>query len=1268
MLPENSNAKNFTSYINSGVDPRTGTISYTLEVAEFVSPAFKLNLMYEQTISDHFGFGIGNRLMLTKVYEAERGSFMLELSSGASFFIKDIIENTKTGFYNYYCDDIYLIRKKGFYYIHYIDGRIEKISVLTGLLDSISYLDGKTLNFTWKKIREKVCLTEINNANGSKLIIYYENRLIKSEMSTNDILYYKKLFTLIDFNSKKILSKVNSFTDEILFKYTTLTNGDIYLNELKNELNLLIKITYGNPLNVPKGYPNKPCPVSKITYFDSVTKRTKEISYEYDPKNNYTGYGGYLQHEINSKYDPIADGVRGSFEYYTLETLNILNKKRKVKRTYNKYHFLLKEEFYIQRNSRELKYQVNNYVYASNFDLPISQQPRNFGKVVEKTVVYYKGNQFILREHEIYHHDFFGNLIKKIYTDGRYKECVYYPASGDKTCPVSNNGMTTYIRNIRMFTKEGVLKSSEYFHYSKISNDSLLITISERGLVYRFPSGTPSILWKYKYFDNPNEGDFFGRILKEETYIENKLILSKAYDYRMSLFSYRVSSSTFSGKDRYSESAEYRIVDNKLLSSTSPDSRTLSFKYNDNGEVISKVENYSGLLISSEAYTKNAFSENSLSVVNSEMNNVRVYNSYGFLHKELLKDEENKLVVSAMYVYDEFMNMAKKNLFDTCNNTKVSSLWLYEYDEYQNLIKITYPSGKTDQIISDFIQQTVTTISGKSKETLYYDDKLNVIKKERKRTSGQDDITEIYEYDFFDNLISTSYIDRKLFNHKIENEYDYFNRLIKKTTSSVGHLSVVEKTIYDSNNIENKPIKYLLNDVIIASRTYDGIGRLLTETIQDRVKKYYYANGFNPIRISLNENKSISYEYLFNNAIRLEKSNDINNRFDYKLEDIVLLENDRIKQSNLYDEKHRINVMNLTCAELNISELYFYEYSTKGRILSLNRVNTYKEIYSYNNIGLLKGVAFINDTLKNFESIIHYDPSDQPSILSVDNVSVIITYDDFDREKTRLMKVSNRDIILHTYAYDVYDRKIEIESRYGNKINTENFTYDYMSRLIEYRSVGELSPLDETGKEVKSQKFEYDIYNNIKSILTGYSDNTKRTDRYNYDNHQKQKLINIQNVEENTSTRFEYDLNGNVINDSFASYTYNSLNQLSYCVVHASTSELQRECEYVYDAAKKLVIKKMKNRKEFYIYGDGERVKDILVFDSENKRSSEVMFSYLYNAIIRTSEFFINENNEKTENLLCDYKGTPVCCVEPSGEFTIYRKNTPYGVGVENNV
>ncbi len=1269
MIPVSSNAKNFASYINTGVDPRTGTISYTLEIAEFVSPQFKFNLMYEQTTLDNSGFGIGNRLMLSKVYEPVRGSLALELSTGASYFIKRIIENKKTGFYNYYCDDIHLIRKSGFYYIYYIDGRIEKISVPTGLLDSISYPDGKKLKFNWNRERGKYLLVEINNSEGAGLSFVYETRKITSTMRVNGIKFYFKTFILQSFKSMNILTKIQFDSGEISFGYLNDSEKLPYLNAVVDELKLSLKITYGEALSVPEGYPNTVTPITEAKYFDPFTKKEKVILYEYDPDNNYTGFGGYLRYELNSKYDPMADGVRESFLYYTVEILKIINKRRKVKRTYNKYHFLIKEEFFVQSNGRDIIYQENSYAYASNFEFPISGQPKNFGKLVKKKIAYKKGNQTEILLFESYTHDSFGNLIKEVYTDGRYKECNYYLASGESGCPPSDNGMITYIRNIRMYTKEGTPKSSEYFNYSKVAHDALLILVSEKGLVYHFPSGEPSVLWKYGYHKNPLDIFTFGKVAKEETYLEKRLVLTKDYTYQKTSSTYTILISTFNGSDRYNESSEYRLVDNKIVLFDTEGSRVISFRYRLNGELINKKETFSNTLFSSETYNKNQDGQNSFGIVNGRMHNVKIYNSYGFLHKELLKNEKNELEVTAIYVYDEFMNLVQKNLFDTCNGTKVSSLLKYEYDNYQNISRIIYPSGMISEITNDFIAKTITTTSGNSREILHYNDTLNIIKKEIKLKQNLSSFLETYSYDFFDNLISSDYLsgDDKV-DYKVESEFDNFNRLIKKVTSSRGNISLTEKTIYFSDTTDNKPIRFLINDSVVGSRTYDGIGRILTETRQDSVKTYRYSNGFNPIKVNFNANQAVDYEYVFNNQICSEKGKDAHNRFEYQLDNIILLENDRVKQTNEYDSKNRIQRINIHCSELDIIESFSYTYSTIGRILSLQRQNGYLETYSYNSIGLLSGVELYSYSLKGAKSNIQYSLSDKPSILTLDNVKVIISYDDSDREKSRLMKVGNRDIMEYTYIYDAFDRKINIECRYGNKTHTEKYTYDSMSRLIEYISSGELNPVDETGKEIVSQKFEYDVYNNIKSIQSGYSNHSKKTENYIYDPVKKQTLISITSVEENKTKNIEYDLNGSVVNDSFASYTYNSLNQMSSCVVHSPQDPSLKECEYVYDASKKLVLKDMKKRKEFYIYADGDSVKNIIFFNEEEKRISEIIYSYVYNAVIRTSEFFIDEGVEKIDILLCDYKGTPVCNVDPSGRFNIFRRNTPYGSGDKRNV
>ena len=82
----NSNAYNFLSFIQSGVDPRTGSYSCRIALSELTSnvlsgPALPLALAFDPLISANLGFGYGWSLGVSGYSESTR---KLQLSTGAS--------------------------------------------------------------------------------------------------------------------------------------------------------------------------------------------------------------------------------------------------------------------------------------------------------------------------------------------------------------------------------------------------------------------------------------------------------------------------------------------------------------------------------------------------------------------------------------------------------------------------------------------------------------------------------------------------------------------------------------------------------------------------------------------------------------------------------------------------------------------------------------------------------------------------------------------------------------------------------------------------------------------------------------------------------------------------------------------------------------------------------------------------------------------------------------------------------------------------------
>jgi hypothetical protein len=79
-------AVNFHSYIESGVDPRTGTFSANLLLGTLLEPDFDVRLCYSPLNQKNFGFGNGWRIPVT-IYNTK--SKLLSLSDGRMYEVKE---------------------------------------------------------------------------------------------------------------------------------------------------------------------------------------------------------------------------------------------------------------------------------------------------------------------------------------------------------------------------------------------------------------------------------------------------------------------------------------------------------------------------------------------------------------------------------------------------------------------------------------------------------------------------------------------------------------------------------------------------------------------------------------------------------------------------------------------------------------------------------------------------------------------------------------------------------------------------------------------------------------------------------------------------------------------------------------------------------------------------------------------------------------------------------------------------------------------------
>lgn len=150
-------------------------------------------------------------------------------------------------------------------------------------------------------------------------------------------------------------------------------------------------------------------------------------------------------------------------------------------------------------------------------------------------------------------------------------------------------------------------------------------------------------------------------------------------------------------------------------------------------------------------------------------------------------------------------------------------------------------------------------------------------------------------------------------------------------------------------------------------------------------------------------------------------------------------------------------------------------------------------------------------------------------------------------EDTRTTTITNQPTLVFTQKYDAYQKLISKTLTKDNTIMlSESFAFDDDDNLIEYNAIGISLPLDEKGRAVVSQSYTYDMYRNIQSCNTTFSDGSVDYADYQYSDQDVMRLEQVVHSHPAyPSYPITYDAAGNVIRDDQGrQYKYDSFNNL----------------------------------------------------------------------------------------------------------------------------
>lgn len=452
----------------------------------------------------------------------------------------------------------------------------------------------------------------------------------------------------------------------------------------------------------------------------------------------------------------------------------------------------------------------------------------------------------------------------------------------------------------------------------------------------------------------------------------------------------------------------------------------------------------------------------------------------------------------------------------------------------------------------------------------------------RYQTKLIDEIGNITQYQYNDNTGTVAKtIDAK--NTEINYTYDEFNRLlnVKKQVSN--------KEYSNTYTYENDMIKTITHNGFTYTFNYDNFGNVKETKIGNQIlsTNQYESNNGNLFKQLYGNNQSVSYRYdRFNRVNRYSGTNGV---FEYT-----------------YDANS--NIKSVTDSMSNTSENFTYDLA--DRIVKNINTNGFTKEYGYD----------INNNINTKR----YELNNKTNSLNYN-------YD----KANRLTTLKLNDNITWSYKMDNLSRLSQNKITNGNNTYITNYKYIDVPNQTNKTTTLLKTITNENNDEIK---YTYDALGNIETITVG----EKITNKYYYD--EINQLIREDNVKQNKTIVYEYDVGGNLLNKKEYSYTETTLPTTTNNTVLYTYENTNWKDQLTSYNGKQITYDEIGNVVNYdgntYTWQNGRQLKEI---SNQNKK---IAYKYNYNGI-RTQK----EVNGTITNFYVD--GTKVI-YEQTKNNTIY--------------
>lgn len=1216
-----SNAFNFSSFLSSGVDPRTGQYNADLNVIS-LSPTnedeatYPVSLSFSTFNASNLGFGTGWKMLPTSLDLRRR---IFTNSQGERYKCQNLIIGTEVVFLDKKIKNFRVLYVNNntvrVYYKNGIIETLQQVNISSGMfiVTSVAFQNGEVYDFSYRHlIAGQPCLTEIHRRQSNVLMLRLSYsgvncHLIQypddnGSMLQINLVHRNNLLTSISLPYAQGAQAVASFT----LSYITLQNEFLCIQEFKTPAGATEVIQYNATGLRVTMQGTLPC-VTTTSLNPGNGQPSIVKSWQYSQNTNFTGFSSGRTH-----IDPEQDNlylVTGNYFYSSTETL-LLNSApaSSTTRQFNRFHLLVSEETVCDG-----KKVSKQYVYNELPGLNYYQQPLNLPLPAEITVTYQDmATGRSRQEKTTYITDDWGNTLSVTHPDGIRERNEYYSAAGQSgQCPADPLGFSRFIRSCTKSPAYGQAKAkvtNYYWHdLPSIPNDLNFryVCLSREEI-----NGELTRRYTYNNAINTTTHSLISRI----DVIKSNITTTTSLSYKISNSTLEVTETTI-GHDgsKSSKTSNTSRFTQHLLASTDENGVLSSYIYNPEGKLAVKNITDSSTNTNRHQYRYTYPTATSTTtwptMTETDSGGVKrtyEYDGLGRVCRILEQDDDAPNNVSH---YSGTMREVQTSTYNALgqlsSETEIDWLWdlnpgtprrlatpvrivkNYTYDGWGNRTTTRYNNGREEFEIDDPV--TNTTRQGLTGESVILTQKNAFDEPESislLNTNNTVYATLKNSYDGFGRKITET-------NHVgavTSFEYDNFDRLVQKTLPEGTVLTQTYASFSDQKNIASISIQ----GKTYATAKYDGILRSNEEVCGGRKTTFSYNGGKQFPETFLtadNKNHTRKYEYHLGRVVNHSESESLLQKYHYDNNTGKLLgaTEDSLRKSFSYYPSGLVREENTTGIQ-SLTSKNQYRYSMRGRPQTVLDSKNKEHRYEYDSFGRI--ILSIQDRQ---EVTFEYDKQSRVVTMTTgqrgqsSNLVTTISYDSFGREVRRIFKTSTATTTL-TLTYTPEGKIKTRELRDNRLIRKEEFEYDVNSRLSNYRCSGVDLPVDHKGRALSGQRFTYDRYGNIATMESIHANVTTLT-QYEYDSVDPCQLIAIS--EGNQRIVLQYDRKGNLTRDEKGQHLiYDAKNRLR----EVRSPNNQLICRYHYDSQDILIAQEMANTagmNRYYYAGENTLNADI---------------------------------------------------------------------------